>query len=320
MAAVECINLTARFKNWEGIFNSKFGEGEWHVLCGASGSGKSTLFQLMLGLMRADAGILMINGINAINVPPHKRSMTFMAQYNLLLPHLTILENLDLALHDSGKSRQEKSEKIDHMIALLKLESHHLAQRPNELSGGQLSRFNLARSLLRPARWLLLDEPFAAVDRPTRLSILEWLRKWQQQTGAGILLVSHDLDDIFNVASHVTVLNDGRLLESQALSDAIQSPQHVTTATLLRAGIVIKNNQKSQFISSSHLALHPEEITCDPNFLDVIHLNNARDIRIGNSLRIIELATATDITLPASRCFTGSLWFDRRNIKLIKNS
>ena len=319
MGFIECKALSVRFDQWEGVFSCNFQEGEWHVICGNSGSGKSTFFQLMLGLLTPISGDILVDGASIADRAPHQRHMTFMAQYNLLLPHLSIEENLRIALHDSHFSNPEKSSQINEVLSLLKLEKKHLNRKPEELSGGQLSRCNLARALLRPARWILLDEPFSAVDRPTRLSILEWIKHWQGRTGAGVLLASHDLDDIFNVASNVTVLSCGRVLESQLLDHAIRKPLHKTTASMLRSGVIITRNQQLNFVSSAHLALEPSQLSCVPELLDKIEIENARVILIGKLLRIIELSTGTDITIPAAGDFQGCLWFDRRNTSPVSN-
>lgn len=311
MGTLECNDLATSFGSWRGQFSCTFAEGDWHVLCGGSGSGKSTLFQLMLGLQKPSAGAVIDNGRNLVGLAPHLRSMSFMAQFNILLPHLNIQENLELVLHDLKLTKSERSQRIEEITSLIKLDHTHLRRRPIELSGGQLSRCNFARCLLRPARWVLLDEPFAAVDRPTRIAILDWLKAWQNRTKVGILLVSHDLDDIFNVASHVTVIRSGRVIESQPLEAAISRPICATTAELLRSGIVIRQGHANFFVNAADLSLSRAINEAHPEEIDEFPLTNPKTTRIGHCLRITDLNMGIDVTVAASTEFRGSLWFNR---------
>ncbi len=319
MGIIECQNLKVQLSTWEGSFSCAFQEGAWHVICGGSGSGKSTLMRTMLGLTTPISGDLLIDGKSIVMEPPHKRQMSFMAQYNLLVPHMTVKDNLSLVLHDTKLTPREKSEKIDEILVLLKLDTAHLDRLPKNLSGGQLSRCNLARAILRPARWLLLDEPFAAVDRPTRLLILDWLRGWQDHNGTGILLVSHDLDDIFNVASHVTVVSHGQVIESNTLPDAISSPQNLSTASLLRTGAIIRDGARITFVNSENLYTSPQVPDCAAHDLTEIKIPRARVVAIGKSMRVIDLSTGLDVTITSTNGFAGSLWFDKRNARTLSD-
>lgn len=320
MGSIECRELKIKFGAWDSDFSCSFEEGSWHVICGGSGSGKSTLFQLMLGLLAPSSGDVFMDGKSVISYAPYERQMSFMAQYNILLPHLSVGDNLLLALHDSDLLTEQRVSKVKEVLESLKLDSSYFKRMPHELSGGQLSRCNLARALLRPSRWILLDEPFAAVDRPTRLSILEWLKNWQEKTGSGILLVSHDLDDVFNVATHVTVIAKGRILENQTLSSSINEPKCQTTATLLRSGAILRRNDSLVFVNSANLYLSPTQDGLNTDFSETIELPKARVVRVGNSFRIIDLTSGIDVTLPSIGDFHGRLWFDHRFIKKLDES
>jgi len=254
-----------------------------------------------------------MNGKSLAHLAPHLRDISYMSQANALFPGISILENLMLALHDDNSSPPRKIAKINHLATMLKLDADLLTRLPSKVSGGQLSRANLARALLRPCSWLLLDEPFAAVDRQTRLSILNSLREWQVSTKAGILLVSHDLDDIFTVATDVTVIAEGKVVENSPLRDAINSPRCLSTARILRAGLTRITTSGPVFVRTDHLHTERGQVLCDEKNLDSIVLKAPQATRVGSSLRVIDLIDGTDVTLRAAGDFNGTLWFDTRN-------
>lgn len=312
MKSIECRSLTFNTKGWQANYTCTFRTGEWHVVCGGSGSGKSTLLNLVLGIQQPTSGSLLVDSKNIVDVPPHLRMMSYMSQVNTLFSTATIMDNLMLALHDSPLTKNESIAKISSLVDHLKIPRSLLSRLPSGLSGGELSRCNLARALLRPCSWLLLDEPFAAVDRPTRLSILSWLKQWQIDSGAGVVLVSHDLDDIFTVASHITVVEKGHIVENAPVTAAIETPSHTATAKLLRAGIVCELSGRQYFVSSKHLHSSRSTLTCSDQFAGLQTLTAPHVTVIGNTCRIIDLATGVDVLLVYQDSVPNALWFDLR--------
>ena len=310
MSVIECESLTFGAGNWTCEYTGTFNPGKWHIVCGESGSGKSTLLRLLTGLLRPTGGNLKLNGHGITDLAPHKRKMSFMSQENALFPGVSVFENLMLALHDAEISRAEARHAIEDLTNRLGISGEMLSRMPSALSGGQLSRCNLARALLRPATWLLLDEPFAAVDRPTRLSILGWLKNWTNASGTGIILVSHDLDDIFTVATDVTVIADGKIVENCPLTLAIESPSHVSTARLLRAGLVYEENDVTYFVPPSAIHTSKESLTCGEQITRGLPLHQPQVTKLGKGMRVIDLSTGCDLFLPWDQDFRNTLWFD----------
>lgn len=313
MTQLDCKNLKLNTEKWACDYTAAFRPGGWHVLIGASGAGKSTLLHLLTGVVTPQFGEIKIAGKSIGHLPPHQRNLSFMSQSNSLFPSITILQNLLLALHDSPAPKEEKEFRAREMADRLSLDQELLNRPAAKLSGGQLSRCNLARTLLRPCTWLLLDEPFSAVDRWTRLSILKWLQDWQKQTGAGIILVSHDLDDIFTVASDVHVVANGSILESATLQDSLVRPRYAATGRMLRAGIVVGTPSGSAFVNSQHLSTPSALMAAKPAHLHTIALKSAQITRMGSTMRIIDLGSQCDLVLPWDDLFDGTLWYDPSN-------
>ena len=317
MTQLECVSLRHETPQWSGDYSASFQSGHWHVITGKSGCGKSTFLRLLSGLLTPTDGDILVGGRSVSLLAPHQRGFSFMGQENALFPGVSILENLTLAMHDTLLNHDQKHSKIRELTSLLDLDNNLLRRSPSKLSGGQLSRCNLARALLRPCSWLLLDEPFAAVDRQTRLSILSSLREWQTKTKTGILLVSHDLDDIFTVATDVTIIADGKILENRPLISAIESPIHVSTARLLRAGIVRSIGTRTVFIRQEHLHTNRGTVGCEDRHVETIVMKTPSVTSVGKLLRIIDMDDGTDVTLSVDGEFNGTIWFDKRNVQIL---
>jgi ABC-type sugar transport system ATPase subunit len=307
-------------KTWSAEFNLELESERWHVICGPSGAGKSTLVNLAAGLIVPRSGDIRIDGKSITNLPPHQRGISIMGQSDGLFPGVSIQENLLLALHDSSVPKSEKMERIMTLTKSLELDSGILTRLPAQISGGQLSRCNLARALLRPCQWLFLDEPFAAVDRPTRLQILDWLQNWRQESKTSIILIAHDLDDVFTVATDVTVIAQGSIAEHATLTNALSQPKSVISARLLRSGIIISSNGMDFFVSSAHLVTSKADSLKIPEAARDSHVFvSPRATQVGPWMRVIDCFDANDVTLPFDPEFEKVVWFDRRKkIELTK--
>ena len=180
---------------------------------GPSGSGKTTVLRAIAGLHAPAHATVRVGDetwcdtTRGLFVPPHRRHVGFVFQDYALFPHLTALGNVEAALLDRpGAHRRTR--------ALACLAQVHLddkaARRPHELSGGERQRVALARALAREPRVLLLDEPFSAVDRPVRRRLQDEVAAVRASLGVPTVLVTHDLDDVVRLATHVLLLEHGR--------------------------------------------------------------------------------------------------------------
>jgi molybdate transport system ATP-binding protein len=178
------------------------------AIVGPSGSGKSTLLRILAGVDRRAKGTVEVGGTvwldsgGGVSVPPWERRVGWVPQEVLLFPHLTVRENLSYA----GASDTEVGE----TAALLEVD-HILDRRPRHLSGGERQRVALGRALRSSPRLLLLDEPFSALDRPLREKLAGLVRRWADDQGIPLVLVSHDERDIDVLADEHWHLSGGAL-------------------------------------------------------------------------------------------------------------
>jgi molybdate transport system ATP-binding protein len=211
--------------------------GEALAVLGRSGEGKSSLLRAIAGFVRPAGGRVLVDEAawfdaeRGVDLPAHARAAGFMFQAYALFPHRTAAENVMEAL-----LAHPKAERVERARALLR--EVHLEgfgrRLPAELSGGQQQRVALARALAREPRVLLLDEPFSAVDRPTRASLAETLLELKARRRVPIVMVTHDIDDARAVADRLLVLGEGRVLQEGPLTEVLGAPASPAVEALLR--------------------------------------------------------------------------------------
>lgn len=179
------------------------------AVMGPSGSGKSTLLALIAGFLAPDRGRILWNGTDLTPLPPGERPVSTIFQDQNLFPHLTAAENVALGLKPSLRLTGEDRARVDGALARVGLAGLG-GRRPAELSGGQQGRVALARMLLRGRPVVLMDEPFSALGPALKSEMLGLVGTLAGETGATLLIVTHDPDDARNLASHVIVVDAGR--------------------------------------------------------------------------------------------------------------
>ena len=222
--------------------NLECAAGELHALVGPSGSGKTTVLRTIAGLRHASSGKIECNSevwfeSDDVTSTPKlltaaQRSCGFLFQQYALFPHLNALENVCIPLQNSGLSASERK-----VIAggwLERMGIVELSQRmPNQLSGGQQQRVALARALARKPKALLLDEPFSAVDAPTRQNLYKTLADLRKDLNIPILLVTHDLREAGLLADRITVIEEGVSLQTATPQVLFQKPRNSRVAELV---------------------------------------------------------------------------------------
>jgi molybdate transport system ATP-binding protein len=206
------------------------------ILFGASGAGKTTIFNAIAGLMDPEEGrialgdLVLFDSAQRKRVPAWQRNIGYVLQDLALFPHLTAEENVGYGLRTLPAL--ERNRRSREMLATFRVD-HLRDRRPAEISGGERQRVALARTLVMEPRALLLDEPLAALDRPTKSLIIEDLRQWNQSRRIPILYVTHSGEEVFALGDQVIVLDAGKVIAQGLPHEVMRAPRLETVAQLL---------------------------------------------------------------------------------------
>ena len=199
------------------------------ALLGPSGCGKSTALRILAGLEAPDSGEVLLDGTvvsdrRGVHVAPHRRHLRMVFQDLALWPNLNARENVALGLSGLRLSRREARARAEGALDLCGV--RNLADRkPGELSGGQQQRVALARAVAPTPEFLLLDEPFAALDLVSKAALVEELRRLARDQRVTLVVVSHDPFDAVSLCEEAVVLERGALVEAGPLTQLIAEPR-----------------------------------------------------------------------------------------------
>lgn len=266
-------------------------EGEFVALFGPSGVGKTTLLRCLAGLETPEQGALIVNGDTwldttaRIALPPQQRRVGYMFQDYALFPNMTVRGNLEFALR-KGADRNRVDELLD-LMALGELQH----RKPETLSGGQKQRVALARALASEPSVLLLDEPFSALDAEIRGRLHDEVLRLQRRFGLTAIIVSHDVGEVYKLASRVMVMETGKLAQQGSPADVFSTGQ---------------TSGKFRF-TGEILAIDPMDVMCTLTVL------------VGNQIvRVAAMPEEAAELLPGNRVMLVSKAFNPMVLKLEK--
>ena len=182
--------------------------GEFVSFLGPSGCGKTTLLRLIAGLMKVDEGMVLVDGRNVTDLPPHKRNIGVVFQSYALFPHLCVADNIAFGLKARRRSKVEIDAEVGRALSLVQLDDH-AAKPVTALSGGQQQRVAVARALAVKPNLLLLDEPLSALDRKLREAMRIDLRRILRHQNITSIFVTHDQEEALTISDRVAVMNRG---------------------------------------------------------------------------------------------------------------
>ena len=214
--AIDFDRISLSFGNRKIIDSMSFSiaSGEFTCIVGASGSGKTTLLRMLVGLITPNAGEIRRFG-TPVTGPSRDVAVVFQDYGRALLPWRTAGANVALALEAAHVPRDERKDRIDHLLETVGLKGHG-DKYPTELSGGMQQRVQIARCLAQEPRILLMDEPFGALDAMTRQSLQDEVLQIVDDTGMTVMFVTHDIDEAIYLGDTVIHLeaNPGRVAET----------------------------------------------------------------------------------------------------------
>jgi osmoprotectant transport system ATP-binding protein len=202
-------------------------DGETLVLLGHSGCGKTTTLKMINRLIERSSGEIVLDNRNVTDFTAYelRRSIGYVFQGIGLFPHMSVQQNVEIVprlLNWPVSDRRERAESLLSMVGLTPSEFSH--RYPNELSGGQQQRVGVARALAADPKYLLMDEPFGALDSVTRDTLQRELLDIKERLSKTIVFVTHDIVEAFRIGDRVAILHEGRLEQVGDKEQLFHSP------------------------------------------------------------------------------------------------
>jgi molybdate transport system ATP-binding protein len=217
------------------------------VILGPSGAGKTLILNCLAGFTQPDEGRILIqdqiyfDGATRIHVPPNKRRCGYILQDHMLFPHMSVRDNLRFAAKSSPPPRPGRLDQHRRIKELLEaFELTDLERRmPHQLSGGQKQRVSIARALVGNPHLLLFDEPTRGLDHRLRSSFYDVIHKVKERLESPILIVTHDLDECFELADTLCFIARGQLLQIGRKEEVTSRPASLEVASLLGIHVLL---------------------------------------------------------------------------------
>lgn len=205
------LNITFNYEQMPMQFTLSVQKGKRVAIVGESGAGKSTLLNLIAGFDLPTSGEIWLNNCNHTQTEVASRPVSMLFQDNNLFPHLTVEQNIGLALVPSLKLNTGQKAQVAEIADKMGI-TEFLARRADQLSGGQKQRVALARTLLRDKPILLLDEPFSALDPKRREELQQLVAKLCQERNLTLLMVTHQIEESKALFDRILCVENGRIV------------------------------------------------------------------------------------------------------------
>lgn len=253
-------------------------KGEMFALLGASGCGKSTLLRMLAGFEAPTHGAIVLDGQDLSHTPPYQRPINMMFQSYALFPHMTVEQNIAFGLKQDKLPRAEIKQRVAEMLAMVHMQEF-AARKPHQLSGGQRQRVDLARSLAKRPKLLLLDEPMGALDKKLRdrmqLEVVDIL----EPVGVTCVMVTHDQEEAMTMAGRIAIMNRGKFVQIGEPEEIYEHPNSRFSAEFIGSvnmfeGLLKARSDDALILQSPGL-LSPLRVNTDVSVVDSVPVHVA---------------------------------------------
>lgn len=297
-------------------------DGAFVVLLGPTGAGKTTTLRLIAGLDRPDAGDIGIAGRSVLGDTPAQRDVAMVFQQYSLYPHLTVRDNLAFPLRSPVLNwpEPEITRKVAEVADVLRI-SHKLDNKATQLSGGEMQRVSIGRALVRNPCIYLMDEPLSSLDAKLRADLRIELKRIHSDLGATFLYVTHDQIEAMTMATHVGVLDQGRLVQFGTPREIYENPVSTYVASRLgqpRINLLPADAFAGAKAGAALIGLRPEHVTIGEGQAATVrrieHLGDQTRLHLTmGGHQIVTLADPHTPLSPGDALFIrpeNPLWFD----------
>jgi multiple sugar transport system ATP-binding protein len=262
MGALELKSVSKSFGSTEVIkgVDLTVRDGEFCVFVGPSGCGKSTLLRIIAGLEDASSGDILLDGRRMNDVAPAKRELAMVFQSYALYPHLSVRDNMGLALKQAGQSKATIAAATDKAAAMLSL-GPLMDRRPAELSGGQRQRVAIGRAIVRTPKLFLFDEPLSNLDAALRVATRIEIARLHRDLKATMIYVTHDQVEAMTLADRIVVLRAGKVEQVGSPMELYNNPANTFVAGFIGSPQMNFLDAAALGLPAGQAGIRPEHLT-----------------------------------------------------------
>lgn len=298
------------------------------VLLGPTGAGKTTTLRMVSGLDNPDSGSVIIDGARVNQLTPAQRNVAMVFQQYSLYPHFTVRQNLEFPLKSPLlKTPRDEIDKTVLAVAEVLQIGHKLNNKATELSGGEMQRVSIGRALVRKPNIYLMDEPLSSLDAKLRADLRIELKNIQVNFGATLLYVTHDQIEAMTMATHVGVLDQGKLLQFAPPREIYENPVSIYSASRLgqpRINILPADLFGGAPAGAASIGLRPEQIVQgegeDCSVIRVEHLGDQTRLHLSYKGHDIVTVTNAHTELKSDDVIKiqpkNAFYFDRDGLRM----
>ena len=239
-AVISVEHVSKRYGDYVAVQDVSFqiGRGEFFSMLGPSGCGKTTMLRMIAGFEEVSSGVLRLEGVDVVGVPPYRRSVNTVFQNYALFPHLSVFDNVAFGPRIRQMPGDQIDKRVRDMLDVVRL-GDFAGRKPSQLSGGQRQRVALARALVNGPSALLLDEPLSALDLELRRQMQLELKRIQRDVGITFVFVTHDQEEALTMSDRIAVMRTGRLEQVGTPEEIYDSPESAFVARFIGSANLI---------------------------------------------------------------------------------
>ena len=226
---LEFVKVVKKFHRFNlGPLSFKVSNNNILVIIGPTGNGKTTILNLIAGLIKPESGNILLDGIDITNMPIESRNIGYSFQRPNLFPHLNVYQNIIFGI--KKKDKKNKQTRIKNLVENLNI-SHLLERRIQGLSGGEMQKVSLARTLIVEPKIMLMDEPLSSLDDPSKKKLREEIRQILKKQKIPCIYVTHFEDDVYALADYVAILKNGCIESIEKLETLLVQSNNIESST-----------------------------------------------------------------------------------------
>jgi len=232
--------VSKRYGDFVAVHETSFeiGAAEFFSMLGPSGCGKTTMLRMIAGFEEVSSGVLRLDGVDMVGVPPYRRAVNTVFQSYALFPHLSVFDNVAFGPRIRGADSATLERRVREMLDIVRL-GDFAKRKPHQLSGGQRQRVALARALVNDPKALLLDEPLSALDAELRRQMQLELKRIQRDIGITFVFVTHDQEEALTMSDRMAVMRTGHLEQVGTPEEIYEKPQSAFVARFIGSANLI---------------------------------------------------------------------------------